>query len=140
MNCILKNPFLQSLFYQVDLPLTWDKQAEGKLAQLVDLQPSSNEYKEMSKLFNHSIDGGYEVTKIERIQNPALYKAYMVKKQSMIGRENEKRLFHGTDVKNIEAINVNNFSRSYSGINGKFSSCHSFLSAVEQTSVSGVNP
>ena len=120
MNCILKNPFFQSFFYEVDLPLTWDKQAKGKVAQLVDLLPSSNEYKEISELFNDSIEDGYEVTKIERIQNPALYKAYMVKKQSMIGRENVKRLFHGTDVKNIEAINVNNFSRNYSGINGKF--------------------
>ncbi|XP_028395842.1 uncharacterized protein LOC114519859 [Dendronephthya gigantea] len=102
----------------IDLPLTWDEQAKGKVAQLVDVLPSSNEYQEIFQLFNDSIEGGYSVTKIERIQNPALYRAYMVKKQSMMGGENEKRLFHGTDVKNVEAINVNNFSRSYSGING----------------------
>ena len=61
-----------------------------------------------------------KVTKIERVQNPDLFRFYLAKKKAMGGRENEMRLFHGTDVKNIDAINGNNFNRSYAGSNGRF--------------------
>ena len=60
-----------------------------------------------------------EIIKIERVQNPRLYKAFLVKKQSMDGGENEKQLFHGTKSDSIVSINTNNFSRSFAGTNGK---------------------
>lgn len=86
---------------------------------LVNLPLSSHEYKKIFKLFNNG-NSACEVTKIERIQNPGLYRAYIVKKQSMAGKVNEKRLFHGTNITNIDVINTNNFSRSFVGENGKF--------------------
>lgn len=86
---------------------------------LVNLQPSSNEYLGILKYFNKYGDGACVVTKIERIQNPALYRAYVVKRQSMSEPLNEIRLFHGTHEKNVIKINANNFSRNFAGENGK---------------------
>ena len=86
---------------------------------LVNVQPSSDEYKEILQLFNKNNNYACAVTKIERIQNPALYRAYIVKKHSMVDEVNEKRLFHGTNARNIDAINANNFNRSFAGDRGK---------------------
>ena len=86
---------------------------------LVNLQPSSSEYKGILNYFNKYGNSACEVTKIERIQNPSLYRAYVVKKQAMSGPLNEIRLFHGTDEKNVVKINTNSFSRSFAGENGK---------------------
>ncbi len=90
------------------------------MAHLVNLRQSTIEYQEIFNLFNNKGGNACYVTKIERIQNPVLYKAYTVKKHSMAVMANEKRLFHGTDTKHINAINANNFSRSFHGINGRF--------------------
>ena len=86
---------------------------------LVNLQASSSEYLCILNCFNKHGDSACEVTKIERIQNPGLYRAYEVKKQAMSAPLNEMRLFHGTDEKNVIKINANSFSRSFAGENGK---------------------
>ena len=86
----------------------------------MNLQSSSKEFKEILQLFNKNNYKSCGVTKIERIQNPALYRAYTLKKQSMVGEPNEKRLFHGTSAKNIDDINTNNFNRIFAGDNSKF--------------------
>ncbi|CAB4035537.1 poly [ADP-ribose] polymerase 15 isoform X1, partial [Paramuricea clavata] len=100
----------------VDIPSNWAEQPNGKVVHLVNLPQSSDEYRENLKLFNNG-NSVYEVTKIERIQNPGLYRAYIVKRQSMAGKVNERRLFHGTNATNIDKINTNNFSRSFAGEN-----------------------
>ena len=49
------------------------------------------------------------VKKIERVQNPELYRTFKVKKQEMdkrYGGNSERKLFHGTDGKSIDAINA----------------------------------
>ena len=91
------------------------------MVHLVTLLSSSSEYKDILTHFKNGFAVGSppKVTKIERIQNPEMFKLYLAKKKSMEGRENEMRLFHGTHVKNTVAINGNNFNRSYSGINGR---------------------
>lgn len=62
-----------------------------------------------------------QIQKIERIQNPHLYKQYMLRKQKMDednGGNSERQLFHGTDAKNIRAINAQGFNRSFCGAHG----------------------
>jgi poly [ADP-ribose] polymerase 10/14/15 len=88
------------------------------------LLPATSEYKEILKHFGEGFGLlAPKVQKIERIQNPDLFRLYLAKKKSMGGRENETRLFHGTNVKNTDAINGNNFNRSYAGSNvGRFCS------------------
>lgn len=103
----------------VSLPSLWDPQPRGKIVHLVNLQASSSEYKVILNCFNKYGDSACEVTKIERIQNPSLYRAYVLKKQTISGPLNEMRLFHGTDEKNVIKINANSFSRSFAGENGK---------------------
>ena len=62
------------------------------------------------------------IQKIERIQNPYLYRQYVVQKQKMDKDnkgKNERQLFHGTDAENIPAINTQGFNRSLCGVHGK---------------------
>jgi hypothetical protein len=82
------------------------------------LSSSSIEYQKVINLFGSAIDSVI-VQKIERIQNPRLYKMYISKKESMGMEANEKQLFHGTKSENVSSINTNNFNRRFSGINGK---------------------
>ena len=44
------------------------------------------------------------------------------------GGNNERQLFHGTDAKNISAINTQGFNRSFCGVNGK----SSYIAAVRR--------
>ena len=77
---------------------------------------------EYQRVLNHLEKTGGKasrIIKIERVQNPGLYKVYLVKKQSMDGADNEMQLFHGTKSDNISQINVNNFDRNFAGANGK---------------------
>lgn len=59
--------------------------------------------------------------KIERIQNPELWKHYQTKKNNMDAKNgqvtNEKLLFHGTDAASVALVNGNGFNRSYAGKN-----------------------
>ena len=36
------------------------------------------------------------------------------------GRSNERQLFHGTDAKNVTAMNTQGFNRSFCGTHGKY--------------------
>jgi hypothetical protein len=84
------------------------------------LSCSSNEYQTVINLFGRANDLAI-VQKIERIQNPRLYKMYLSKKDSMGMEANEKQLLHGTKSENISSINTNNFNRGFSGMNGMYS-------------------
>lgn len=61
------------------------------------------------------------ITKIERVQNPALYRVYMVRRDQMEQKKgsNELLLFHGTAEGSCATINKYGFNRSYCGKNGK---------------------
>ena len=87
----------------------------------VPLTPGSSEYQNVVSKFQATARGMY-IQKIERIQNPHLYKQYMVRKQKMDkdnGGNSERQLFHGTDAKNVRAINTQGFNRSFCGAHGK---------------------
>jgi len=64
-----------------------------------------------------------ENCQIERIQNPALYKQYVIRKTEMDKAnpsvQNERTLWHGTSVDTVPSIDDTGFNRSYCGKNGK---------------------
>lgn len=79
----------------------------------------ANEYKKVADevLKTSSIT----ITKIQRVQNPTLYRVYMVRKDQMEQKKgsNERTLFHGTAEGSCASINKTGFNRSYCGKNGK---------------------
>ena len=104
------------------LPNTWAPMPRPDMeVHTVPLAPGSSEYQNVVSKFQATARGMY-IQKIERIQNPHLYKQYMVRKQKMDkdnGGNNERQLFHGTDARNISAINTQGFNRSFCGAHGK---------------------
>ena len=59
---------------------------------------------------------------IERVQNPQLYKRYVIKKQAMETsgiQAPEMLLWHGTSLDSVQGINRDGFNRSLCGKNGK---------------------
>lgn len=80
----------------------------------------ANEYKKVADEVHKT--SPITITKIQRIQNPALYRVYMVKKDQMEQKKgsNERTLFHGTAEGSCASINKTGFNRSYCGKNGKF--------------------
>ncbi|KAM4731160.1 LOW QUALITY PROTEIN: poly(ADP-ribose) polymerase family member 14-related sequence 1 [Anableps anableps] len=101
-----------------DVPDFWDAMPAGATCNAVPIQAASSEYAEILNLFKATYRN---VTKIERIQNPALWKSLQIKKQEMEVRNNhqnnEKRLFHGTCEVTVPIINERGFNRSYAGKN-----------------------
>ena len=117
------------MFYTgVPLPLNWyvqPKNSSGteKDVYLVELDPTNNpiEYNKIAEGIRKT--ASITITKIERVQNPGLYKAYVVKKEQMEQKNgaNEKLLFHGTAQESCSSISTFGFNRSYCGKNGKSS-------------------
>lgn len=88
---------------------------------LVQLTVGSSEYQRITSMYQRT-GGRGTIHKIERIQNPHLYEQYQVYKRKLDkenpGGNNEQELFHGTAEKNIQAINKDNFNRSFCGQHG----------------------
>jgi RNA processing factor Prp31 len=99
------------------LPKSWEPHHTDEVRK-VALLSSSTEYQKVIDLFDNNCNS-VKVEKIERIQNPGLYKIYVCKRESMGADANERQLFHGTAEQNISSINTNNFNRRFSGINGE---------------------
>ena len=91
------------------------------LVQL-DSVVNAEEYKKVSGQFHKTCPNN--ILKIERVQNPALYGAYLVYKQTKDkagGRgSNEMNLFRGAKGQKCELINRKGFDRSFCGENGKY--------------------
>ncbi|XP_046843181.1 protein mono-ADP-ribosyltransferase PARP15-like [Xenia sp. Carnegie-2017] len=100
------------------VPPSWSPQPSDQVVNVVGLTQSSSEYIEIKDYFVARGGRSDQIYEIQRIQNPGLYSRYQTFKKSMRGDVNEMRLFHGTNSANVEAINSNNFSRNYSGVNG----------------------
>ncbi|XP_059417878.1 protein mono-ADP-ribosyltransferase PARP14-like [Carassius carassius] len=103
-----------------DIPQHWDAMAHNELCKKFNLQPTSPEYKEVTGLFQASCPKN-NVLKIERIQNPGMWRNYQNNKRVMEKKNghqnNEKRLFHGTSELTINHIEKSGFNRSYAGKN-----------------------
>ncbi|KAM7407781.1 hypothetical protein PAMA_003509 [Pampus argenteus] len=102
-----------------DVPEEWDIMPANATSHAFTLNPASPEYNEVLKLFQATCNN--TVDKIERIQNPILWKAIQIKKREMEQRNghqnNEKRLFHGTSDATVAIINERGFNRAYAGKN-----------------------
>ncbi|NXO14020.1 PAR14 polymerase, partial [Oriolus oriolus] len=98
------------------LPPTWDPM-ENEQPKIVELKPNSREYKDVQEKFLRTCQ--LKIEKIERVQNPYLWKNYQIKKCEMDkkngSRKNEKLLFHGTSKESSTLINKYGFNRSYAG-------------------------
>lgn len=121
--------FFIFLSLDVEFPHYWtpqptDSSGREETVHLVQLDSVANaqEYKKVSDHFHRTCPNN--ICKIERVQNPALYGAYIVCKQKMDkagGRgSNEMYLFHGTKGDKCELINHKGFNRSFCGENGKY--------------------
>ncbi|XP_035760118.1 protein mono-ADP-ribosyltransferase PARP15-like, partial [Neolamprologus brichardi] len=103
------------------IPEQWEYMPAEATCQAFAVQAKTSEYDEILKHFQASCSGF--VTKIERIQNPGLWKSLEIKKREMELRNghqnNERRLFHGTCDGAVPNINDRGFNRSYAGKNGE---------------------
>ena len=98
-----------------------DSTGKEKEVHLVELNPINNAT-EYSKVVDEiKKTASVTITKIERVQNPGLYRAYLVKRDQMDQKNgsNEKFLFHGTAKGSCSSINTFGFNRSYCGKNGR---------------------
>ncbi|XP_043104773.1 poly(ADP-ribose) polymerase family member 14-related sequence 1 [Puntigrus tetrazona] len=102
-----------------DIPQHWDAMAPSEFYRMFNLQQTSTEYKDVLGLFQATCRN--QVLKIERVQNPGMWKNYQNNKSVMEKKNghqnNEKRLFHGTSEPTISQINKGGFNRSYAGKN-----------------------
>ncbi|XP_045070984.1 protein mono-ADP-ribosyltransferase PARP15-like [Coregonus clupeaformis] len=101
------------------LPQHWDAVPTKTSCLSCLIQTGSPEHNEVLNLFRATCPNN--VIKIERIQNPTLWRTLQIKKLDMELRnghqKNEKRLFHGTCHTTIDHINNHGFNRSYAGKN-----------------------
>ncbi|XP_036098481.1 protein mono-ADP-ribosyltransferase PARP14 [Molossus molossus] len=104
---------------EVEIPGHWSDMKQQQVC-LVELQRGHAEYNQVADAFNKTCSQ-FKILKIERIQNPALWKAYQTKKKIMDAKngqiQNEKLLFHGTDANSLPHVNLHGFNRSYAGKN-----------------------
>uniref|UniRef100_A0A8C3BMW4 Uncharacterized protein n=1 Tax=Cairina moschata TaxID=8855 RepID=A0A8C3BMW4_CAIMO len=88
----------------------------------VEISNTSSEYKEIKKQFEQTMKT-YNIVRVQRIQNPSLWKVFQWKKEKMkkeAGKKevNERLLFHGTKDARLEDICINNFDWRTCGSNG----------------------
>ncbi|XP_040913508.1 poly(ADP-ribose) polymerase family member 14-related sequence 1 [Toxotes jaculatrix] len=102
-----------------DIPDHWDPMLASDSCLAVTIKAGTEEHTEILNLFQASCNR--TVTKIERIQNPILWKSLQLKRRDMEQRNghtnNERRLFHGTCHTTVNHINEHGFNRSFAGKN-----------------------
>ncbi|RXN29689.1 poly [ADP-ribose] polymerase 14-like protein [Labeo rohita] len=105
---------------QNPLPSHWEDM-KGRSVVVVKLTAGSKEYADVEKEFRRT-NLTNNIIQIERIQNNALWKNYMIKKEELEDKNkhknNEKLLFHGTRPDKTNQINHHGFNRSFAGMNG----------------------
>ncbi|XP_059394824.1 protein mono-ADP-ribosyltransferase PARP14-like [Carassius carassius] len=105
---------------QSPLPSHWEDMT-GQPVILINLTAGSKEYADVEKEFRRT-NLTFNIIKIERVQNSALWKSYMIKKEELEvknkHKNNEKLLFHGTDTYKTDQINHHGFNRSFAGMHG----------------------
>ncbi|NXE89638.1 PAR12 polymerase, partial [Menura novaehollandiae] len=104
-------------------PSHWDPSALPDLGyKAVVISNATSEYNEIKQLFHQTMKN-YSILKIQRIQNPSLWKVFQWQKEKMKkqngGKEvQEKLLFHGTDIISMKTICTQNFDWRICGSNG----------------------
>ncbi|XP_063434863.1 protein mono-ADP-ribosyltransferase PARP15-like [Mytilus trossulus] len=96
---------------------------EDEDIKIVTLLPADKEYQYVVQKFQTNMAGYYNsIIKIEKIQNRNLQLLYLNKKESMdstnsTGINNERILWHGTNMDAVDSIKTYGFNRSYCGKN-----------------------
>uniref|UniRef100_A0A8C1YZA2 Poly [ADP-ribose] polymerase n=1 Tax=Cyprinus carpio TaxID=7962 RepID=A0A8C1YZA2_CYPCA len=102
------------------LPSHWEDMT-GQPVVLVKLTAGSKEYADVEKEFRRT-NLTFNIIEIERVQNSALWRNYMIKKEELEvknkHKNNEKLLFHGTGPDKTDQINHHGFNRSFAGMHG----------------------
>ena len=88
---------------------------------------NSDEFSSVKKSFQDTCPSPqtYQIIKIERVQNPVLYRQYMVQNEHGSKNptiQNERNLFHGCSgnvTKLTKDISHKGFDRSFAGLHGK---------------------
>ncbi|NXI65090.1 PAR14 polymerase, partial [Anseranas semipalmata] len=129
------------------LPETWDDMQKQQL-KVVELKQETKDFREVAERFLKTSQL-LKIEKIERIQNPFLWKTYQIKKRQMDdknrNRNNERLLFHGTSKESLTLINSYGFNRSYAGMhaanfgNGTYFAVNASYSASDTYSKPDVN-
>uniref|UniRef100_A0A8C1QZM9 Poly [ADP-ribose] polymerase n=1 Tax=Cyprinus carpio TaxID=7962 RepID=A0A8C1QZM9_CYPCA len=105
---------------QSSLPSHWEDM-KGQSVVLVKLRADSKEYADVEKEFKKT-GLSINIIKIERVQNSALWRNYLIKKEELEVKNkhtnNEKLLFHGTGSDKTDQINNQGFNRSFAGMHG----------------------
>ncbi|XP_027230317.2 protein mono-ADP-ribosyltransferase PARP12 [Penaeus vannamei] len=97
-----------------DLPSTWEPMQPQERVRLVDLSPTSSEYQAVLSLLKGQIQQA-NIQKIQRIQNPYLWRAFQNKIREMttvygdISKVNVRQIFHGTGYNVVASICAENF-------------------------------
>ena len=116
----------------VEFPSTWSSDVERGEVSVVLLLSSSKEYQDISKNFKATLRGEQGVIqKIERIENPILYRQYSFAKDVLAAKRAkeisartatlELELYHGTREDAVQHVIDNGFNRIYAGTaSGKF--------------------
>jgi poly [ADP-ribose] polymerase 10/14/15 len=124
----------------ISLPTHWTPVPSGLDYTAVSLVPSSPEFTTVQQSLMQTAGGLVKtIVKIERIQNPFLYRQYMTKKLEMDQRNgsNEMRLWHGTAGNNVPNISGRNFNRSYGGVHGLAIGNGVYFATTSQYSIHG---
>ncbi|KAL6117010.1 uncharacterized protein ACO6RY_14884 [Pungitius sinensis] len=117
----VRRPAVQPTFSTI--PNNWDKtQIPETGYKRVPLLRLSEDFKELESLFCKTMRG-FDIVKIERIQNKPLLDVFQWQKNQMKNNNNgrnvtEKQLFHGTDPKYVDGICHTNFDWRICGLNG----------------------
>ncbi|XP_057191412.1 poly(ADP-ribose) polymerase family member 14-related sequence 1 isoform X2 [Triplophysa rosa] len=102
------------------IPQHWGAMNPTQLFAIFALKAGDAEYNDVLVLFQATC-ANHNVLKIERIQNPGMWKNYQNNKSVMEQKNghqnNERRLFHGTSEQTMSHINQRGFNRSYAGKN-----------------------
>ncbi len=123
---------IMALFPISNLPEHW--QATDQHVQLFDVPNPSAEYKEVYDILAREVDEikkkpsvcgsafvmKYQILRLQRIQNPALwasYRAYREAYRESKKEPNEVWAVHGSDKDSLDNISANGFNRSYNGKN-----------------------
>lgn len=97
-----------------DLPSTWEPMQSQERVRLVELSPTSSEYQTVLSLLNGQIQQA-RIQKIQRIQNPYLWRAFQNKIREMttvygdLSKVNVRHVFHGTRHDVVASICAENF-------------------------------
>ena len=105
-----------------DFPKKWDHMPLDEEYRMVVLDVNSDEFSAVKKSFESTCKT-YQIVEIKRIQNPVLYRQYMVQKMHMDKKNpktvNERTLFHGCSGNVTKDISHKGFNRSFAGLHGK---------------------